>query len=416
MLFRLLLTRAYLIAKGDKMQKTKISTKELSDKYVMNTYNRLPIAVEKGDGVYLYDEEGNKYLDFVAGIAVNCLGYKNQKFIDALNNQAALYNHCSNLYYIRQQAELAELLVENTCFDKVFFCNSGAESIEAALKLARKFGNSKKDGCNEIISMKNSFHGRTLGAVTATGQDKYHKGFQPLLSNISYAQYNDIESVENLITENTCAILVEPIQGEGGLLPAKIEFLQKLREICTQKNIILIFDEVQTGIGRTGKLFAYQHYGVEPDIICMAKGLANGLPIGAMMAKDFVASNFVPGDHASTFGGNPIVTACAKIVIEEIVENKLLDNVQETGAYLKGKLENLKNEFSFIKEVRGLGLMVGIELDISVAEIISGCQQESLLLIGAGSNVIRFLPPLIASKQNVDDAIAILTKVLLKFS
>jgi len=394
------------------MQKTKISTKELSDKYVMNTYNRLPIAIEKGEGVYLFDENGNKYLDFVAGIAVNCLGYKNPKFVQAVANQAELLNHCSNLYYIRQQAEAAEMLVENTCFDKVFFCNSGAESIEAAIKLARKFGNGKKDGCNEIISMKNSFHGRTLGAVSVTGQDKYHKGFEPLLTKLKYAEFNNIQSVKDLVTENTCAIIVEPIQGEGGLIPAKIEFLQELRTLCTQKNIILIFDEVQTGIGRSGKLFAYQQYGVEPDVICMAKGLANGLPIGAMMAKDFVAASFCPGNHASTFGGNPMVTTCAKVVLEEIIENNLLENVQTTGAYLKEQLNKLKEKISIINDVRGLGLMLGVEFSIQVKDIIANCQENGLLLIGAGANVVRFVPPLIITKANVDEAIAIFAQTL----
>lgn len=392
--------------------KTMTKTKELSDKYVMNTYNRLPIAIEKGEDVYLFDDEGNKYLDFVAGIAVNCLGYKNSKFINAITSQAELLNHCSNLYYVRQQAELAELLVENTCFDKVFFCNSGAESVEAALKLVKKYGNNKKEGCNEIITMKNSFHGRTLGAVTATGQDKYHKGFQPLLPNILYAEYNNIGSVKKLITPNTCAILVEPVQGEGGIVPAKVGFLQELRKICTEKNIIFIFDEVQTGVGRSGKLFAYQHYGIEPDILCTAKGLANGLPIGAMMAKDFLASTFCPGDHASTFGGNPMVTECAKVVLNEIINNKLLDNVEITGKYLKEKLIELKQQFPFIKDVRGLGLMIGAEFTIHVSDIIANCQKEGLLLISAGKEVVRFVPPLIISKENIDDAINILKKVL----
>lgn len=394
------------------MQKTKSSTKELSDKYVMNTYKRLPIAVEKGEGVYLFDEEGNKYLDFVAGIAVNCLGYKNPKFVNAVVNQVELLNHCSNLYYISQQAELAQLISENTCFDKTFFCNSGAESVEAALKLSRKYGNTKKEGKNEIISMKNSFHGRTIGAVTATGQDKYHKDFQPLLPNVFYAQYNDIESVKSLITTNTSAIIVEPIQGEGGLIPAQKKFLQDLREICTKENIILIFDEVQTGIGRSGYLFAYQYYDVEPDILCTAKGLANGFPIGAMMAKDFVASCFCPGDHASTFGGNPMVTTCAKVVLREILENGLLENVREVGAYLTEKLNTLKNNFSFVKEIRGVGLMLGIELTIPAADIIEACQKNGLLLISAGVNVIRFVPPLIVSKANVDEAVSILEEVL----
>lgn len=378
----------------------------------MHTYNRLPLAIERGEGAYLFDEDGHKYLDFVAGIAVNCLGYGHKKFIEAVSAQLEKFNHCSNLYYHKSQGDVAQMLAENSCFDRVFFCNSGAESIEAALKLCRKFGNAKKTGCNEIITMKNSFHGRTFGAVSATGQQKYQKGLEPLLPNIFYAEYNNIESLKELVNDNTCAVFMEPIQGEGGVIPANKEFLEQVRELCTRNNILLVFDEVQTGIGRTGKLFAYQNFGVEPDVICLAKGLANGLPIGAMMTKQRFADNFKPGDHASTFGGNPIATTGAKVVIDEIINQNLLKKVEETGNYLKEKLTFLKEKYEIIKDIRGIGLMLGMELSCAPSEIISQCQKSGLLLIGAGGNTIRFVPPLIISKEHVDEAVSILEKVL----
>ncbi len=383
-------------------------TKELTDKYVMNTYSRLPLVIERGDGVYLYDEDGKKYLDFTAGIAVNSLGYGNKKFIEALTKQSELFNHCSNLYYSKPQAEVAEILVKNSCFDRVFFCNSGAEAVESALKLSKKYGKEKR---TKIISMKNSFHGRTCGSLSLTGQTKYQKGFAPLVPDIVFAEYNNIESVKAEIDENVCAIIVEPIQGEGGLTPAKKDFLAGLREICDKNDILLIFDEVQCGMGRTGKLFAYQHFGVEPDVACLAKGLGNGFPIGAMLAKEKAASAFEPGNHASTFGGNPLATVCAKVVLSELTEGNILKNVVEVGDYLKQKLNELKAEFPVIKEVRGYGLMQGIELDKPVKEIIAECQQNGLLLIGAGENVLRFIPPLIVTKEHVDEAIAVLRNV-----
>ena len=399
------------------MNKLLSSTKELSDKYIMKTYKRLPLVIEQGEGVYLFDENGNKFLDFVAGIAVNCLGYGNKKFIDAVSSQLELFNHCSNIYYNKPQTAVAEMLVENSCFDKVFFCNSGAESIEAALKLCRKFGNSKKEGCNEIITMKNSFHGRTLGAITATGQEKYQKGLTPLLPNIFYGEYNNLESIKELINENTCAILMEVIQGEGGVIPADKEFLEQIRTLCNEHDILLVFDEVQTGIGRTGKLFAYENYNVEPDIICLAKGLANGIPIGAMMAKEKAAKHFAPGDHASTFGGNPIAMSGAKVVLDEIINQKLLQNVRQVGDYLKAELKVLKMKYpDIIQDVRGLGLMLGVECNAPTSEIISECQKNGLLLIGAGHNVIRFVPPLVISKADVDEAVSVFEKVLMKVS
>lgn len=381
--------------------------------YIMNTYKYTPIVIDKGEGCYLYDTDSNKYLDFVSGIAVNSLGYNNNEFIDSLYKQLKKFNHCSNLYWNQPQIELAKTLIENSDFDKVFFCNSGAESIEAALKLSRKYGKKfhNKD-CYEIITMKDSFHGRTFGAITATGQQKYQKDIDPLLPGIVYAEFNNIESLRQLISEKTCAVLIEPIQGEGGIKPANKEFLDAVRKLCTEKDIILIFDEVQCGIGRTGKLFAYQNYGIAPDIICLAKGLGNGFPIGAMMAVQKVADAFQPGDHASTFGGNPLATTSAKTVLDQLLNKNILNNAQIQGDYLKKQLLKIKEKFPCIVEVRGMGLMQGIEFNIPVNKIINECRDRKLLLVGAGDRVIRLVPPLIIKKEEVDEAISIITSVL----
>lgn len=389
-----------------------MNTKELSDKYIMKTYNRFDLEIVKGEGVYVYDENDKKYLDFTAGIAVNSLGYANKECIDSVIEQLNKFNHCSNLYYSRPQAEVAKILVENSCFEKVFFCNSGAEATETMLKIARKFGKTKSENCSKIITMKNSFHGRTTGAITATGQLKYQKSFTPLLPEVYYAEFNNIESVKNLVDENVCAIIVEPIQGEGGMRPATKEFLQGLRKLCDENNILLGFDEVQCGIGRTGKLFAYQVYGVEPDMTGLAKGLAGGLPIGACVAKGVAASILEAGDHASTFGGNPVSCACAKAVLKALIEGDLLKNVEDTGEYLQSELEKLKSKYNSIKGVRGCGLMIGLEFEIEVKEILNKCLAQGLLLIAAGANIIRFVPPLIISKNNVDEAISILNEIL----
>lgn len=388
------------------------NTKVLSDKYIMHTYNRFDTEIVRGDGVYLFDENGKKYLDFTAGIAVNSLGYGDKECINAITEQINSFNHCSNLYYSRPQAEVAEILVENSCFEKVFFCNSGAEAVETMLKIARKFGKTKGENCSKIITMKNSFHGRTTGAITATGQLKYQKSFTPLLPDIVYAEFNNLDSVQSLADENTCAIIVEPMQGEGGMRPATLEFLQGLRKLCDEKNILLGFDEVQCGIGRTGELFAYQTYGIEPDMTAMAKGLANGLPIGACAAKGIAATILEAGDHASTFGGNPVSCASAKVVLTKLTKENLLQNVKETGGYLKEELQKLAEKYAFIKEVRGLGLMLGMELTIPAREIMNKSMENGLLVIGAGTNIIRFVPPLIISQKNVDEAVSILDKVL----
>lgn len=386
---------------------------QLGQKNIMNTYSYLPLVIEKGEGCWLWDKSGNKYLDFVAGIAVNSLGYKNDTLIKNLTEQLNKLNHCSNLYYNQPQIELAQILTENSCFDKVFFCNSGAEAIEAALKLARKHGKRiHGDDCFEIITMKQSFHGRTFGAITATGQEKYQKGLDPLLPGISYSPYNDFLALKEKVTEKTCAILIEPIQGEGGIRPAEKEFLQKTRDLCDEKGIVLMFDEVQCGIGRTGKLFGYEIYGIYPDIIALAKGLGGGLSIGAMMAVEKVAESFKPGDHASTFGGNPLAATAGKTVLNELLHNGTLQNAQKQGNYLKNKLSELKENHHLITDVRGIGLMLGIELSIPVKSIIQNCMKQGLLLVGAGENVIRFVPPLIISEKEIDEAIDILKYVL----
>lgn len=382
---------------------------ELGEKYVMKTYNRFPLTFVKGEGMYVYDENGKEYLDFVAGIAVNSLGHNHPKLVEAIAKQSSEIIHISNLYYSEPQVKLAQKLVENGSLDKVFFCNSGAESIEAALKLARKYGS--KTGRQEIVTMYHSFHGRTFGAVTATGQGHYHEGFGDMLPHIKYADYNNFESVKAAVNENTVAILMEPVQGEGGIIPANKEFLQKVRALCDEKDILLMFDEVQCGVGRLGTLFAYQAYGVVPDVMSTAKGIAGGIPCGIMMAKADVAESFKPGDHASTFGGNPLAAAAGCVVVDELLGG-VLDNVKSMGKYLEEKLDAIVSKYDFIKERRGIGLMQGIELDRPVADCVAKSISNGLLLVNAGKNVIRFVPSLIVSKEDIDKAIEILDKSL----
>jgi len=377
----------------------------------MNTYNRFPIVLEKGDGMYVYDENGKKYLDFVAGIAVNSLGHNHKKLTEAIANQAKTLIHCSNLYWTKPQISLATKLVKNSDFDRVFFCNSGAEAIESGLKISRKYGN--KTDRYEIITMKNSFHGRTFGAVTATGQPHYQEGLGGLVPGIKYAEYNNFDSLLNLITDKTCAILLEPVQGEGGIHPADKEYLKKIRKLCDEKDIVLLFDEVQCGVGRLGTLFAYQTFGVVPDAVCTAKGIAGGVPMGLMASKQKLADSFKPGDHASTFGGNPLAAAAGNVVIDELLGG-LLDNVKENGSYLTEKLNELKNKYPIITDVRGIGYMQGIELSIPAADIIKKTIESGLLLVNAGKNVIRFVPSLIAQKNDIDEAIKIVDSVFSK--
>jgi acetylornithine/N-succinyldiaminopimelate aminotransferase len=378
-----------------------------------NTYKRYGVVFEKGEGVYMIDKEGNRYLDFVAGIAVNALGYSNDKLKNALKAQIDNFTHCSNLYWNEPAIKAAEKLVRLSGLDKVFFCNSGAEANEGAMKLARKYA--KKFGSEEkveIISMKNSFHGRTLATVTATGQTKYQKGYDPLLPGVQFAVYNDIESVKNLVNEKTCAIIIEPIQGEGGIVPANPEFLKEVRKICTEKDIVLIFDEVQAGMGRSGHIFAYEHYHLKPDIVTLAKGLGAGVPVGAFIACDKVAKGFEPGDHASTFGGGPLVCTAINVVLDEL-EGGVVKNVALMGAYLYNELLILKEKHDCIMDVRGRGLMQGIQLKgIVPADVVKKCMSYGLLLVGASTDVVRLVPPLVVTKEDIDKAISILDKGL----
>ncbi len=386
-----------------------MNTFEKGEKYIMHTYNRFPIAFTHGNGMYVYDENGKEYLDFVAGIAVNSLGHNYKPLVDVIAQQASKIIHISNLYWTKPQTDLAEKLVSLGDLDKVFFCNSGAESIEGALKLVRKYGS--KTGRQEIITMYHSFHGRTFGAVTATGQTHYQEGFGDLLPNIKYAEYNNIQSLKDTITDNTVAILLEPVQGEGGIRPADKEYLKEVRALCDEKDIKLIFDEVQCGVGRLGTFFAYQSFDVVPDALCMAKGIAGGIPCGVLMAKADLAESFNAGDHASTFGGNPLATAAGNVVVDTL-SGGILDNVKKQGAYLTEKLLQLKEKHSCITDVRGMGLMQGIELDKPVADVIAKCIENGLLLVNAGKTVIRFVPSLIVSKEDIDKAMSILDNAL----
>lgn len=380
-------------------------------RYIMNTYGRYPLSFVRGQGSLLWDADGKAYLDFVGGIAVCILGHCHPDLVKVLQQQAETLWHISNLYWIEPQVKAAARLVKGSGLDKVFFCNSGAEANEAAIKLTRKYfyrqGQSER---NHIVTFLQSFHGRTLAAVTATGQLKYQEGFNPLPQGFHYAEYNNLQSVSSVINKQTAAILVEPVQGEGGIRPADTEFLQGLRQLCDREGILLIFDEVQCGMGRTGSLFAYQHYGVKPDIVTIAKGLGGGFPIGAMLSTDKAASGFVPGDHASTFGGNPLGTAVAEQVLTIIDDPSFLQRVESAGQDLMRKLRELNDER--IVEVRGQGLMVGIEMSVEAAEIIKSCMSKGLLLVGAGSHVVRMVPPLTVSDEEIRQAVAIFSQVL----
>jgi len=382
-------------------------TNEIFDeagRYIMNTYKRLPLFIVKGRGNRVYDGEGREYLDFVSGLAVNNLGHCNPRVTVAFQKQAQRLVHTSNLFYTEPQVKLARLLVENSFADKVFFCNSGAEANEAAIKLVRKYSHEKGNGRFEIITALNSFHGRTMATLTATGQDRFHKGFDPLVPGFSYVPFNDIAALEKAITEKTAAVMIEPVQGEGGVNIPDRDYLKRLREICDANGILLVLDEVQTGIGRTGKLFAYQHSGIEPDIMTLAKALGGGLPIGAMLAKDHIAAAFTPGTHASTFGGTPLVCSAAIEVIKLITEDDLiLDNCRRMGDYLVAELNDLKLKYPhLIKDVRGKGLLTGMELNISGETIVSECIKRGVIINCTMERVLRFLPPLDVSQEDID--------------
>ena len=392
------------------------SIQEQERQFIINTYGRDPETnpfFVKGEGSFVWDEKGNKYLDMVGGLAVNTLGHCPPKVVEALREQSTKIFHCSNLYYTAPQVDLARILVENSCGDKVFYCNSGAEANEAAIKLARKYvklfvGQDRY----EIITAENSFHGRTMATITATGQPKYHQGFEPMVPGFKYAKFNDLESFSSLVGEKTCAVMVEPIQGEGGIHVGSEEFIKGLRDICDQHKILLIFDEVQCGMGRTGKLFAYEDYGVEPDIITLAKGLAGGVPIGAMITSDETARGFNPGDHASTFGGNPLACAASLAVLETILERNFLKEVNELSSYFLENLLKLKEKYAFIKEIRGKGFMLGMEVNADGLGMMKSCYRKGLVINCIGGKVLRFLPPLNISREELDYALEVLEQVM----
>ena len=385
----------------------------MSDQYIMRTYGRLPIALVRGQGLYVWDADGKRYLDFVSGLAVDSLGHCHPRVVAAIQNQAAQFMHCSNLYHIEPQARLAKLLVENSALDRVFFCNSGAEAIEAAIKLARKYAK-KKHGPEryEIISAYNSFHGRTLAAITATGQAKFQQGLEPLPDGFKYAIFNDLESLKSVIGPHTAAVLLEPIQGEGGVNVADGKYLEGVRRLCDEHGLLLILDEVQCGLGRTGRLFAYEHYGITPDIMALAKALGGGFPIGAMLATEEAASGFAPGDHASTFGGNPLACAAGLAAVQTIIETKLVEHSAKVGDYFLGRLRGLQDRYPFVKEVRGKGLLLGMELSIKAGGVVTRCREQGLLINCIGDHTLRFIPPLIVTGADVDAALKIVRAAL----
>ncbi len=387
---------------------------EEAESALLHTYNRYQIVWDKGDGVYMYDMEGKKYLDFVSGIAVFALGYNNKAYNDALKAQIDKVIHTSNYYYNVPAIEAAKKLQKISGMDRVFFTNSGAEAVEGAIKAARKYAY-LKDGTtdHEIIAMEHSFHGRTMGALSVTGNPKYREAFQPMIGNIKFAQMNDFDSVLAQVTDKTCAIMFETVQGEGGIYPAEEEFLKKVKALCEEKDILLILDEIQCGMGRTGYMYAWQRYGVKPDIMTTAKALGCGIPVGAFLMTEKVAQNsLVAGDHGTTYGGNPLACAAISKVIDLFEEQKVLENVNEVGAYLAGKLDELVVKYDVVKAHRGVGLMQGLECEIPVSEIINKAIEKGLLLINAGTQIIRFIPSLVITKEHVDDMMKILEECL----
>ena len=373
---------------------------------VMATYTRFPVTIVKGKGSYVWDEKGTKYLDFTSGIATCNLGHVPDVVKEALEEQLQNLWHCSNLYNIPNQQQLAALLTANSCGDQVFFCNSGAEANEAAIKLARRYANKVKGKeAPEIVTFQQSFHGRTLATLSATGQEKIQQGFFPLVSGFSYLPFNDEEALELLYTIEPVAVLLELVQGEGGVIPANQEWVSKLANICKEREILLMVDEIQTGIGRTGTLFAYEQYGLEPDVISIAKGLGSGFPIGAIIAKEEAAKGFDPGSHGSTFGGNPLATAAGLATVKHITESNVLNQVNEVSAYLDKKLQELKDKYAFIKDIRGLGLLKGIVVETNALEIVQKAIANKLLILTAGPNVVRILPPLTVTKAEINEFI-----------
>lgn len=386
---------------------------ELGDKYFVHTYNRYKIVMDKAKGVYIYDADGKKYLDFASGIGVASLGYGNKKYTDAIKSQIDKIMHTSNLFYNEPAVLAAEKLVKASGLEKAFFTNSGAEAIEGALKMAKRYAydrDGKSD--HEIIAMGHSFHGRTMGALALTGNEHYQKPFGPMISGIKFAEYNDLDSVKALVNDKTCAIILEPVQGEGGIYPADKEFIEGIRKICDEKDILMICDEVQCGMGRTGEMFAFQNYNVKPDIIASAKALGCGVPVGAFVAGKKCCNSLVPGDHGTTYGGNPLVTSAVNAVFDIYEEENILENVKNVGTYLEEKLDELVNENENIVLRRGKGLMQGLVLKTPVGDTINKAIEKGLLVISAAGNVLRLLPPLIITKENVDEMVNILKECI----
>lgn len=385
---------------------------EETEKDLLHTYNRFPIVFDHGDDVYLYDTDGKKYLDFYAGIAVFALGHHYKDYDEALKKQIDKLIHISNLYYTLPLAEAARKVKEVSRMDRVFFTNSGAEAIEGAIKTARKYAY-LKDGTtdHEIIAMQHSFHGRTFGALSVTGNDHYQEPFKPMIGNVKFAQMNQFETVLQQVSDKTCAILLETVQGEGGIHPATQEFMDQIRKLCDEKDILFILDEIQCGMGRTGTMFTWQKYGVKPDIMTIAKALGCGIPVGAFLMTEKVGTHSLEaGDHGTTYGGNPLACAAICKVLDLYRENNIVEHVNEIAPYLEQKLDEIVARYDFIKERRGVGLMQGLECSIPVSPIILKCLDKGLVLISAGTNIIRFVPPLIITKENVDEMIDILDR------
>ena len=384
-----------------------------AEKVLLHTYNRFQIVLDRGDGVNLYDVNGKKYLDFAAGIAVFAFGYNNKEYNDALKAQIDKLIHTSNYFYNEPAVIASKMITEASGMDRVFFTNSGTEAIEGAIKLAKKYA-FLKDGStdHEIIAMKHSFHGRSMGALAVTGNKHYQEAFGPMIAGIKFADYNDLDSVKALVNDKTCAIIFETVQGEGGIYPAKKEFIEGVRKLCDEKGILLILDEIQCGMGRTGSMFAYQQYGVKPDITTSAKALGCGVPIGAFLATEEVAKALVPGDHGTTYGGNPLACAAAVKVLELFKKQNVLENVKTVSAYLEQELDKIVADYDIAVERRGMGLIQGLELSIAPAKVINNALENGLIVFSAGSNVIRFVPPLVITKDDVDEMIVKLRKSL----
>lgn len=385
---------------------------DIAEEALLHTYNRYQIILDRGEGVYLYDNDGKRYLDFAAGIAVFALGYKNESYNEALIQQINKLIHTSNLYYNVPAIEAAVKVKKASGMDRVFFTNSGTEAIEGAIKLARKYAYQRDNTTDhEIIAMQHSFHGRSLGALSVTGNVKYQEAFKPLIGGVKFAEFNDLDSVREQITDKTCAIILETVQGEGGIYPAEKEFLQGVRELCDKRDIILILDEIQCGMGRTGTMFAWQQYGVKPDIMTVAKALGCGIPVGAFVAVERVAKAMQPGDHGTTYGGNPLACAAVNKVFELFEEMKIVEHVNEISGCLEEKLDEMAKKYDIVKTRRGKGLMQGLELTIPAQDIILKALQKGLILITAGQNIIRLVPPLIITKEHIEEMAEILNQV-----